>query len=352
MFLFPMLAALDERWQRPSALTGLRPVKLPGLWILAILAYALLIGFRLEVGCDWRAYLMWLDRVARGGLIDALTDSDPGYKLLNWISSQLRWDIYGVNLIGGAVFTTGLAVFCRSLPRPWLALAVAVPYFVIVVSMGYSRQAIAIGFAMLGLVALGRKSYLWFVLWILLAATFHKSALIMLPIAALATARNLYLQLFLVGIVAVGMYLIFLQEDVDRYYSLYVERGYDSSGALIRSVMNALPAAILLIWRRRFLVTLIEGRLWLWFALISLALLPAVLMISGTAATDRIGLYMMPLQLVVFSHLPDVFGRPMRRNEGWVIVVLGYYAAVQFVWLNFASHAHCWIPYRFMLLYG
>jgi hypothetical protein len=33
-----------------------------------------------------------------------------------------------------------------------------------------------------------------------------------------------------------------------------------------------------------------------------------------------------------------------------VLAVLGYYAAVQFVWLNFAIHARWWVPYRFFPL--
>jgi len=59
---------------------------------------------------------------------------------------------------------------------------------------------------------------------------------------------------------------------------------------------------------------------------------------------DRVALYMLPLQLVVFAHLPDIFGR---KNQGFVVAgVVVYYAAVQFVWLNFASHAFAWLPYR------
>ena len=35
--------------------------------------------------------------------------------------------------------------FVRRQPMPWLGLLVAIPYLVIVVGMGYSRQAIALG---------------------------------------------------------------------------------------------------------------------------------------------------------------------------------------------------------------
>lgn len=46
--------------------------------------------------------------------------------------------------------------FARSQPDPWLAVLVAVPYLVIVVAMGYSRQAVAIGILLAGLGRLER----------------------------------------------------------------------------------------------------------------------------------------------------------------------------------------------------
>ena len=81
--------------------------------------------------------------------------------------------------------------------------------------------------------------------------------------------------------------------------------------------------------------------------------------IPSSTAVDRVALYLQPLQLMVFANLPEALGR--RRcakngtairsgnltNSGWVLLVLAYYGAVEFVWLNFASHAPAWLPYRF-----
>ena len=128
-----------------------------GAWVAVGIVLTLLIGFRYEVGGDWFNYFRNLDDVAGAMLDEVFLMSDPGYQFLNWLSLELDWDIFGVNLMAGAIFAIGLVVFCRSLPRPWLALAVAVPYLVIVVAMGYSRQGVALGLAMLGLVALGKK---------------------------------------------------------------------------------------------------------------------------------------------------------------------------------------------------
>ena len=223
MFLLPALAALSARRHRLHAATGLRSLKLDEAWLAAVLVLSVLIGFRFEVGADWSDYVSYVYNARYAPIATILEGSDPGYQLLNWISAQMDWDIYGVNLIGGAIFSIGLAVFCRSLPRPWLALAVAVPYLVIVVAMGYSRQGIALGLAMLGLVALGRRETRWFVFWVVLGATFHKSAVILLPIAALAATRNRYWTALWVGVVAFGAYMLLLEEAVESLITNYVE---------------------------------------------------------------------------------------------------------------------------------
>ena len=349
MFLVTAVAALSARRHRVHFATGLRSVKLDGAWVAAVLVLTLLIGFRFEVGGDWPAYLRYMYNWRYVPIAEILKAKDPGYQLLNWIGAQTDWGIYGVNLICGAVFSIGLAVFCRSLPRPWLALAVAVPYMAIPVAMGYSRQGVALGLAMLGLVALGRRETRWFVFWVVLGATFHKSAVILIPIAALAATRNRYWTALWVGVVLFGAYMLLLEDSVDSLMSHYTgeDKGVVAQGAMIRLLMNAVPAAILLLWRRRFEFTETEAILWRWFAIISLALLGLLLVFQDTAAVDRVALYLLPLQLVVFAHLPDVFGNRGRLNEVLVVAVLFYYAVVQFVWLNYALHANDWLPYQF-----
>ena len=348
MFVVPAIVALmsevDRARSRPSSVSA----RLNEAWIAVAAVLTLLIGYRYEVGGDWFTYYHYLDNVRGATLADVALMSDPGYQFINWLSIEMDWDVFGVNLMGGALFAVGLVVFCRHLPRPWLALSVAIPYLVIVVAMGYSRQGIALGLAMLGLVALGKGAPGRFVFWVMLAATFHKTAVLLLPIAALAAARNRMLAFaWGAGSVALG-YFLFLEDAAESLYKNYVEAEYQSSGAMIRLAMNLLPALILLLLRDRFRFAEAERKLWLWFALISIGLFGIFLVSPASTAIDRIALYMLPLQLVVFSHFPDVVSkRTVRDVAGPVAGVLLYYGLVQFVWLNFADHSQYWLPYRF-----
>jgi hypothetical protein len=306
------------------------------------------IGLRFEVGGDWSNYAAQLEGIRGLTLEEVLMRSDPGYQLTSWISLLLGTDIYGVNLICAAIFSIGLIAFCRSLPRPWLALSVSVPYVVIVLGMGYTRQGVALGCAMLGLISLRDRRSTKFILWIIVGAAFHKTALLLLPIAALANARKRGWTVLWV-IVVTSLAYVLLQDAAEEMYDTYVGAEIQSEGALIRLLMNAVPAVILLRYRHRFNFNSAESQLWKLLSGISVLLVGLLFVSPSSTSIDRAALYLLPLQLVVFAHLPDIFGARGNKNQRAVGIILSYYAVVLFVWLNFATHAEYWVPYRFYL---
>lgn len=349
-FFVPAVLALSEGRRRDLGQPGYSSGDLNLAWWLAAGVLALLIGLRFEVGGDWFRYLEYLVTARTSTFFEVLQGKDPGYQAVNWLSVRLGWGILGVNLIGGAIFSLGLAIFCRRLPRPWLALTVAMPYLIIVVGMGYSRQAIALGLLMLGLVDLSKGQVFRFAFWIVLGATFHKSAVLMLPVAALSYSRRRLWTAAWIAVVTLGAYFLLLQESAESLYVSYVEAKIESEGAFVRLLMTSIPAAILLLWRRRFRFEGNEASLWRWLSIFSLLLFAALMLSSASAAIDRVALYLLPIQLVVFSYLPGAFGRSRASSMLVVIAVVFYYFVVQFTWLNFASHAYHWLPYRFYLL--
>jgi hypothetical protein len=109
--------------------------------------------------------------------------------------------------------------------------------------------------------------------------------------------------------------------------------------------MNALPGALFLFRRKTFTMITTEKRLWTWLAIASLGLLVLLAVTPSSTALDRVGLYLMPLQLAVFAHLPLVY--QSSASADWLKrLAIVYFAAVLFVWLYFATHAHAWLPYQ------
>ncbi|GAA0708267.1 EpsG family protein [Dokdonella soli] len=337
LFLLPAVGvAFPLRLPRRQALV---------MFLLVAAVIAAFMGLRDQVGGDWFNYLPTFDYISTLDFAGALSFGDPAYSLLNWIAARLGGDIYAVNLVCAAIMMIGIGRFCRSLPNPWLALLVAVPYTLIVVGMGYTRQSVALGLVMLGLVALGQRRTRAFVIWVALAALFHRTAVLLIPIAAIVTTRRRVWTAFWVGVAFATVYVLLLQPDTDTLWANYVQAQMQSHGGLIRVLMNALPAALLLLFRKRLVEDPQSRRLWSLFAGLALACVPLVFMAS--TAVDRMALYLIPLQLFVFSQL-YLLARTTNTRTLIVVGVGVYYAAVQFVWLNYAVDAPYWVPYHFM----
>jgi len=338
-FLIPAVGVLSQRRMTPASRTA--------MWWLIGALFALAIGLRHQVGGDWGAYLRYLERGYTLSFAEVLTSGDPGYIAVNWLVAQFGGSIYWVNLICGVILMAGVVTFARRQPLPWLALLVAVPYLIIVVGMGYSRQAVALGFILLGLVALGDGQVRRFVLLVLIGAAFHKSAVLMLPVAGLAASQSRLVSLaWAASATLVGGY-IFLFDSVDALWTNYVEADYQSQGGLIRVLMNAVPAGLFLLLNRYMRLSEDERRLWWWMSIFAIACIPLV-MLSSTA-TDRVALYLIPIQLFVFARLHQIT-RDTTLRAFIVLGVVAYYALVQAVWLFMAAHAFAWLPYQLVWL--
>ena len=298
------------------------------------------------MGGDWYVYLRTFNRLANADLNTALSSTDSGYGFVNWIVGQLGLRIWGVNVVCALIFTAGLLRLAREQPNPRLALATAIPYLVIVVAMGYTRQSVALGFIMLGLSQFLRGATVSMLISFALATAFHKSAVIVIPIVALASSRQRTGALVALGLLAATTYYLFLSGSTDQLINNYVKSKMSSSGTGIRLAMNVIPSLLLLLFRTRFGFTQNELRLWLIFAVGSLLAAVAYFLSPSSTAIDRIALYLIPLQIVVLSRLPTILGSATRSSMPVLLAVLSYSFATELVWLNFGNAAWTWLPYK------
>jgi hypothetical protein len=316
------------------------------LLLVAGLFAALMIGLRFEVGGDWISYLEIFQYFRFTELDEVLVSGDPGYSFINWVTQRLGAGFWLVNVVCALIFTWGLVKFARRQPNPWLVLVVAVPYLMIVVAMGYTRQAVAIGFLLAGFATLHHGSLLRFAVYVACAAVFHKTAIIILPMVALSMVRQRAAGAFVIAILMGLLYYFFLQSAMDRLTTVYIESSYESEGAGVRVAMNIVPAAIFLLFGHRFGLPPQELALWRYLSLAAFGTLFLLLTLESSTVVDRLALYLIPLQLFVLSRVPYAFLDRGRANMQVALAVIIYCAVVQFVWLNYASNARAWVPYR------
>lgn len=319
-------------------------VSLSNYWLFMKFLLLIMIGFRYEVGGDWFTYLRYLEQAKYIDFADLSLHADPGYVLLNMLASRLGLGMTGVNAVCAVFFIAGLFSFLKTLPRPWLGLACAVPYLIVVVAMGYTRQSVALGFVMLGLVAMRQSKFKTYIFWVVLGASFHKTAVFLLPLAALVSTRRRIQKMGMVGMATLVTSELFLSQHVQRLYDIYITMELvESDGAFIRMTMNAIPAMLFVYFAKRFEIDVSERKLWKYISWLTIGMLLMLFSTDFSTALDRMALYFIPLQIYVFSYLPNV----LKGNKfTWVSAIAVYYGLIMIVWLSFAKHAEYWVPYQ------
>ena len=309
----------------------------------------LAIGFRYEVGGDWDRYLFVYSYLDTGSFIENFRGRDIGYEFFYWISIHFFNSIYFANFASAIVFVFGLIRFCQIMPMPWLALFVSIPFLVVVVAMGYTRQAAALGMFMFALVSLIKEKRINFYILIFLGAVlFHKSLLITIFIDFFYNRKKLGILSIIALVLFVSVFVIWILPLFKHLIYYYVTTQFHhSEGAVIRVVMSTFAGIIFFIFRKRFKRTFHDENLWLIFSLVSIALLP--LAFSYSTFIDRIAIFFIPLQLVIFSRVPMLIYSTYYRTI-FIVATITLYVCVLFVWLNFANHAYLWVPYKNILL--
>lgn len=341
IFLVPAWRSLTSPCNRLSPTTFLC------LWFVL----TLLIGLRYQVGGDWATYIDNYTLNIEGESLDSLIfNTDPSYIILSWLSYKFSTGIYGINFACAGIFSFGLLTFCQAQPRPWVALCISIPYLVIVVAMGYTRQSVSIGLLMPAFIALSKGRLLAFVGWVTSAASFQQTSLItlgfLLPIIPGKSIKDRLIKLCIISTVFIALVQLFLISRVQVFIDGYIgSQQMQSEGAAVRVLMNALPAVLFLLRGRKLGLDKYEYSVWQGMSILAIICVLGLIVVPSSTVVDRIALYAIPLQLFVGSRVADM--QFLAINAKFMnLLLVTFSALVLFVWLFFAKTAFAWIPYQ------
>lgn len=341
MFLIPAVLSLYETHERGL----LHRLALPALFAV----YFLIMAFR-ETGGDYITYLNFIQVIEGRDFSYVVERTEILYALLNYYAVRTGLGIYGVNTVCAAVFLFGLYQFIRHEPLPFLTFTIAASYLIIVVAIGYTRQGTAIGLLLWSIVEL-RRGHTWrFGALLALAIGFHTSAVVgLLFLLGGLRIRNRLLR-YGTAIMLTGIVLAFViygaSTTIDRYVYGYLESDrYSSDGALLRIAMS-LGAALIWFVLRTKLTGVDRG---IAAALSIIAVACAIGIPFQSTIADRIALYALPLQLIVFGRLPMLFAD--RHLESIVrIAILLVFGLAFAIWLHLGNFAQdLWLPFDHLL---
>lgn len=334
----------------------------PILWIGVTALLIVFVGLRSEVGGDWPAY----DRMVKDAYDYPFTRTffmqDPAYYVLNWISARLTGSVYLVNLSCSVLSVIPLMLFCRTRNQSWAVLLAAVPYLIIVVFMGYTRQAAAIGLCMAAILVL-EKRWIWAALALVLSATlFHKAAAgFLIPVVLLsalpACEGSLRRTLLVFAVAASFLWYLLVGRagEIAVAFDSYVPiagpldagSAMNSAGSALRLGLNLLASIVVVIVLRGKILEE-SGRIWL-------LIFPAcaflfILSFSMSTVADRLGLFLIPVQL----HAVGLFGRYASGRARLLLfwaAVLVFFGSLLYVWLTRSQYAQDWVPYDNLILH-
>lgn len=314
-----------------------------------VAAYVLLAGLRYQVGGDWITYDAMYETIRPDSLGFALTYTDPAYGALNWLSAQLGTGVYGVNAVCAVILGYGVARVALATREPWLGILIAIPYLLIVVGLGYIRQGAAIGFILLAVDALGRGNRVRVFWYLALAAGFHSTAAVVFPLFGFAMTRRYKALALVLGMVGVAALFAVLAPRFAEFETGYINAEYESGGALVRLLMSLFPSLFLLARWKSFAMESRARTIWLGLAVANLVAAVALILSPSSTAVDRMALYFSVVQIVVAGSSAQLIGAKVPVTMLVRLFWIGLAAAIQVVFLVYATHAYGWVPYKSVL---
>ncbi len=332
-----------------------------------VLFFILFIGLRDKVGCDWDSYVTLIDKYLTFNIFEILKYNLTGYsqyenapnhyfviqELGHVFLSIISKNIYILNLIYATIFVIPLFYFCWNLKRTYLSLLISYPYYMIVVGMGPIRQAACISIVMISIIFISKKKYFSHFIATAFSLFIHQysiifngilfTPLLINSIKNKISNKNIF---FLIIIFIIILYNLpsYLAKS---YFYLTDFSGSTSKASIFIWIINFIPSIIYLKNNKNFPFNKNMKKIIKYFAIFEIILLPLVFLKSVIAY--RLLLYFYPTSILITSYIPDLKIFKIKNNYLVNVIVTSSFITL-IVWLKYAVHSSCWLPYKNILI--
>lgn len=253
------------------------------LMFTTMFLFVIIFGFRYQVGVDWFNYIIIYERQIENPF--KFDTPEIGYKFLNVLGYITDFDIALVILITTILFITFTMIGARELGlNPYFFFVVVAPYHFVISGMNFTRQSIALSIFIFSLSYLMKNKKLHYTVFILIAGTFHTSALAFMVLLFIDMKKR-YIFLASISLIPIILYSML------NTYSMYITSELDNSGMILRVLYLATPISLLILHLNKVLEieSLIEKRL----IYVSIASIPFLVMVStiSPVISDRFSYY-------------------------------------------------------------
>lgn len=312
----------------------------------AIPMILLFVCLRWNIGCDFGSYLRHAEDFGQMPWADALYMPEPGYWLLVVALNRLGLEFPAINIVAALVFFVGIWRYSKDEPDPLTFVMLIFPLLILNIPMSAIRQAMSMGLLCFALVAFQDRSLWRYVLYVVVAAQFHQSAIAFLALAPLLISNRTAIQIAIGVPAAVAVvYFLATSDTAASYTEAYVDSGVDAAGGAARvAIVAATGLGFIMFLRPRWKYFFPRDyQLVFYFSLIMIACAPLVY--YSSVLGDRFSYYTMPVAYMVQSKAYLMFAGPRRTLLyvlPFVVSGLALLAWSQLSWI----FAVCYVPYK------
>lgn len=292
-----------------------------GIFMFAAFAVLFLVaGLRVNVGSDYESYVFWFHRIADG----ATAYFEPGFVLLNKLISiftnDAQWLFIASSFITLMLIFTAIRKYSVN-PALSVFLYSALSFFFY--SFNATRQFIAVGIIFLAYGALIDRKWLKYMLYVLLACMFHKTALFMAFIYLVVNAKLTKIQYIGLAILA-SVSIIFrdslltLMTNIYPMYKDNEEYLYKISFSEILITTAVICLAVMLVYLKKNTMSLknVNDRIYLNLVFLILLLHTGL---AWVPAINRISLY---LDISLILIIPVLLSKIKRKQWSYFFTIL------------------------------
>ncbi|MGY6552418.1 MAG: EpsG family protein [Erythrobacter sp.] len=326
------------------ALAGSRGVARQ-LYYPVLLALFLFSAYRWQVGCDWSGYYNQYLVAANRDWSQISSNTEPLWWGVLRLIQDAGLPYPYANVVSSVIFFAGVHVLARKQRDPLGFLVLLFPILIINMPMSGLRQAAAIGLICIALTQFIDRRPIWYLFWVVIAVGFHTSAAIFVLLLPLATGKYTTKRLVAAGMLAIpGALALATGGSAEVAAQRYIETGVDAAGAAFRVGILALSALYFYLFvRKKWRQIFPNDYSIVSIGAIAMALTVFLLPLSSVIA-DRLGYYLIPIQVMMFARLPFL---EFKRNQGLhsAAPYLGLWLTFA-VWSQLSYHFYkCYIPY-------
>ena len=244
------LASLIEKYQATDPKLAL---KYKYLLIAALTAF---VGLRYNVGSDYSAYVWDYERFLASSYSQIITSKDPSLKLLAKLGSLIYDSPTTMFMLAAIVFTL---IYINSLYENSIHFSLAILLFFVcgtyLDSCGGVRQALAAAVIFSGFKYVKERQLLKYFLIILLACSFHSSAIVMLPLYLILSCPSQLNKVFWLAIITITILIAYsglfsIAESITGK-AINLDNAYFSGGVNLFRVAVAVAPCVLIPFLRK-----------------------------------------------------------------------------------------------------